>query len=99
MILELRTKRQIQDHLLWLLLEVSGLVSVDKNLASACKALASMCGTVRGERERGKEGWKERGEAGQCPALPEVTVHILGPISDIIRGQELKATPRPFCLA
>lgn len=35
---------------------------------------------LRGERERGKEGWKEREEAGQCPVLPEVTVHILGPI-------------------
>lgn len=31
---------------------------------------------LRGERERGKG----RGDPGQCPVLPEVTVHILGPI-------------------
>lgn len=74
---------------------------MDKNLASVCKALASMCGTAErreGKREGRLEGTR-RGRTGQCPALPEVTVHILGPIGDIIRGQELKATPRPFCLA
>lgn len=60
---ELRTKRQIRDHLLWLLLEVSGLVSVDKNLA-----LASMCGTTErreGKREGRLEGTR-RGRTVSC---------------------------------
>lgn len=98
MISELRAKRQIRDHLLWLLLEVSGLVSVDRNLASACKALASICGTAeRGERKR--EGTRRRRTV-SCSFRSDcayLRTHLS--LGDIIRGQELKATLRPFCLA